>query len=76
MRRWGQMMSVNRLPSKLIDKQSTHINVPPTNLQPTPTGGENFLARFCTFTIFFKNVLEYRNRSKFVRGPNPTYSTI
>ena len=34
MRRWGQMMSVNCLPSKFIDKQSTHINLPPTHLQP------------------------------------------
>ena len=44
MRRWGQIVSVNRLPSKLINKQSTHINFPPTHFQPTPTGGENFLA--------------------------------
>ena len=76
MRRLNLITSISRLPSKLINKQSIDINVPPTHLQPTPPGGENFLARFCTFTIFFKNVLEYRNRSKFVRGPNSTYSTI
>ena len=76
MRRWGYIKSVDRLPSKLINNQSTHINVPPTHLQPTPTGGENFLARVYTFTSFFKNVLEYRNRSKFVWGPNSTSSTI
>ena len=29
-------------------------NFPPTHFQHTPTGGENFLARFNTFTIFPK----------------------
>ena len=32
--------------------------------------------RFYIFTNFIKNVLEYRNRSKFVRRPTLTYSTI
>ena len=76
MRRWGQIVSVNRLPSKLINNQSTHINFPPTHFQPTPTGGENFLARFHTFTNFFKNVPDYRNCSNLARGPNLTYSSI
>ena len=44
MRRWGKIMSVNRLLSKLINNQSTHINVPSIHLKPTPIGGKNFLA--------------------------------
>ena len=69
-------MSVNPLSSKLINNRSTHTNFPPTHFQPTPTGGENFLARFYTFKIFFKNVPDYRNRSNFARGPNSTHSSI
>ena len=34
------------------------------------------LARFYTFTNFFKNVPDYRNRSNFARGPFSTYSSI
>ena len=75
MRRTDQIMPDNRLSSKLINNQSTHTNFPITNFQPMPTGDDNFLTQFCTFTNF-KNVLENRNRSKFVRGPNLNFSTI
>ena len=40
-----------------VDNRSTHTNFPPTHFQPTPRGGENFLARFYTFMNFSKMFL-------------------
>ena len=76
MRRWGLITRVNRMPSKLVYNWSAQTNFPPTHLQPTPTGRAQIFARFRTFTNFFKNVPDYRNRSNFARGPNLTHSSI
>ena len=76
MRRWGLITRVNRMPSKLVYNWSAQTNFPPTHLQPTPTGRAQIFARFRTFTNFFKNVPDYRNRSNFARGPFLTYSSI
>ena len=37
---------------------------------------KTFWPDFAPSQFFFENVLEYRNRSKFVRGPHLVYSTI
>ena len=50
-------MSVNPLPSKLINNRSTHTNFPPTHFQPTPTGGENFWPDFTPLRFFSKMFL-------------------
>ena len=76
MRRWGLITQVSRMPSKLVNNWSAQTNFPPTHLQPTPTGRAQIFARFRTFTNFFKNVPDYRNRSNFARGPNLTHSSI
>ena len=41
MRRWGEIMSINRVLYKVINNQSVHINFPPIHFQPTPIDGEN-----------------------------------
>ena len=65
-----------KFPSILDTEKCVEINYIDLTCKLTPTEVKNFLARFPTFRIFLKNVLEYQNCSKFARRPNSTYSSI